>query len=544
MNIVFSKLYIQDFKGIEEFEINFKDKVTKIFGDNGTGKTTILDAIYWLFFGKNSLGKAKFDLFPLDKDNKIIEHKYPKVKLDLFIDKKPIKLCKTQKKSCEYLINDYPVKAKEYSEEVNKIVSEKLFSALINPVFFGDNYSWQEQKSIILDNFEVEDIIINQKKYSLIKKEIMDYGVDSSLTKYNKELKENDKKITELKSKKEYIASNLQGIKIDLDKKDLSKKLDILREKNNSINQLKSKLVSLEREHNSVINDIAIDKRNFEIKITNKENKINREINNIQDEKNRLLGQYKDLNSKLKSITNKCAYCGSIIDESVINNQKNKIKNEIKEIINKGNELADKIQILKMNLDKIEDNYTERKDLLEEKQKLVKQIAKIRSNIDNNTEDDISKEISSIETKLNGYDNIVKLQNDLEETVKNINKFVTLKEDVEMKIDLIKEYNREYSQLVADELNKLLNNVKINTFNVQKNGDIKETFEITMYGIPYRSLNSAGKIIAGVELIQLISKALNINFPIIIDNKESITKTFDVENQLITMEVAGVGLSV
>ena len=104
-------------------------------------------------------------------------------------------------------------------------------------------------------------------------------------------------------------------------------------------------------------------------------------------------------------------------------------------------------------------------------------------------------------------------------------------------IELIKKYNQEYSKLVADELNSLLKNVKINTFNVQKNGDVKETFEITMYGVPYTSLNSAGKIIAGVELIQLINKALDINFPIVIDNKESITKKFDVENQLITLSV-------
>ena len=91
--------------------------------------------------------------------------------------------------------------------------------------------------------------------------------------------------------------------------------------------------------------------------------------------------------------------------------------------------------------------------------------------------------------------------------------------------------------MVADKLNGLLTYVKINTFNIQKNGDVKETFEITMNGIPYNSLNSAGKIIAGVELIQLINKSLDINFPIVIDNKESITKTFDVENQIITLQV-------
>ena len=111
------------------------------------------------------------------------------------------------------------------------------------------------------------------------------------------------------------------------------------------------------------------------------------------------------------------------------------------------------------------------------------------------------------------------------------------KEVAEIKIELIKQYNRDYSKLVADKINEQLKDVKINTFNIQKNGDVKETFEITMFGVPYTSLNSAGKIIAGVELIQLINKSLDINFPIVIDNKESITKDFDVDNQVITLSV-------
>ena len=168
---------------------------------------------------------------------------------------------------------------------------------------------------------------------------------------------------------------------------------------------------------------------------------------------------------------------------------------------------------------------------------MKKSIKKLKSNFDDESYVEFRNEITTLENQISGYDSIVKFQDDLKRVNSDIEKTTISKEDAEIMIELIKKYNQEYSKLVADNLNSLLKNVKINTFNVQKNGDVKETFEITMYGVPYNSLNSAGKIIAGVELIQLINKALDINFPIVIDNKESITKKFDVENQLITLSV-------
>lgn len=46
-------LSIVDFKNIEQAEVTFSDKLNCILGDNGAGKTNILDAIYYLSFTKS-----------------------------------------------------------------------------------------------------------------------------------------------------------------------------------------------------------------------------------------------------------------------------------------------------------------------------------------------------------------------------------------------------------------------------------------------------------------------------------------------------------
>ncbi|APM40572.1 AAA family ATPase [Clostridium kluyveri] len=69
--IVLKELHLRSFKGIKELDINF-DKITNVYGDNATGKTTIFDAFTWLLFNKDSQDISKFDVQPLDENNKVV----------------------------------------------------------------------------------------------------------------------------------------------------------------------------------------------------------------------------------------------------------------------------------------------------------------------------------------------------------------------------------------------------------------------------------------------------------------------------------------
>lgn len=63
-------LTIRNFKGVESFNLSAGDTDVTVYGDNGTGKTTISDAVSWLLFDKDSSGQSKFEIKPLDSDGK------------------------------------------------------------------------------------------------------------------------------------------------------------------------------------------------------------------------------------------------------------------------------------------------------------------------------------------------------------------------------------------------------------------------------------------------------------------------------------------
>ena len=49
--LVVKSLYIDKFKIFKKFEIGFNDNLSVIVGENGTGKTTILEVIYNMLSG-------------------------------------------------------------------------------------------------------------------------------------------------------------------------------------------------------------------------------------------------------------------------------------------------------------------------------------------------------------------------------------------------------------------------------------------------------------------------------------------------------------
>ena len=51
------KIELKNFKNYESEIINFSDKINFITGENGSGKTNLLDAIYYLSFTKSAFNK-------------------------------------------------------------------------------------------------------------------------------------------------------------------------------------------------------------------------------------------------------------------------------------------------------------------------------------------------------------------------------------------------------------------------------------------------------------------------------------------------------
>ena len=111
-------------------------------------------------------------------------------------------------------------------------------------------------------------------------------------------------------------------------------------------------------------------------------------------------------------------------------------------------------------------------------------------------------------------------------------------EKAEKILDLCDEYTKLYTNLVSSRINDLFKNVDFTLFETQINGGIVETCEATVNGVPYSDVNNAGKINAGLDIINVLSEHIGINTPIFIDNAESVNELIEVKSQVIRLTVS------
>lgn len=166
MQIKLKSLSITNFKGIESFKTQLDQFSTFVYGDNGTGKTSVLDAFLWLFFGKNSEGEAKFEVKRLDASGQFIKEAEAEVEAIVNIDgvETSIKKVLRQKwirrrgdiepeyKGDEsvYYWNDVPLKESEFKSKTSGIIQESLFRMITNPLYFN-SLPWKERRDMLVN---------------------------------------------------------------------------------------------------------------------------------------------------------------------------------------------------------------------------------------------------------------------------------------------------------------------------------------------------------------------------------------------------------
>lgn len=159
-------LKLKNFKGIRAFELQANGENVSVRGDNATGKTTISDAFHWLLTGKDSQGKADFDIKTLDKQNQSIHGLEHEVEATFDIDGKPVSFRKvfyeqwTKKRgsaereftghTTDYFINGVPSKKNEFQSKINEIAQEDLFRLLTNPAYFNTQLHWQNRRATLI----------------------------------------------------------------------------------------------------------------------------------------------------------------------------------------------------------------------------------------------------------------------------------------------------------------------------------------------------------------------------------------------------------
>lgn len=304
------KLKLQNFKGIRNSEFDFGGIDATIYGDNATGKTTVFDSLCWLLFGKDSLDRADFEIKtlengePIHKVNHEVEAEFLNDDGNSFTLKRIYREkyssprggdTKLTGHTTDYFINEVPVKEKEYKQYINDVIAEDVFKLITNPLYFNEQYSWQNRRKLLLEisgDIKDEEVINSRSELTRLAELLNGRTVDeqrkivaAKKTAINKELDMIPVRIDEALRNKADISASEEKLKADIKVFDEAiKKLD----------EQKSIIVN---GFNATEKRSKVDEINRRLKLRQSE-----VLSTYTAEKQRLRGEYELLLNKLKAI--------------------------------------------------------------------------------------------------------------------------------------------------------------------------------------------------------------------------------------------------
>lgn len=126
---------------------------------------------------------------------------------------------------------------------------------------------------------------------------------------------------------------------------------------------------------------------------------------------------------------------------------------------------------------------------------------------------------------------------ELEEQEKKLSQEISNYEKIEFTIE---SFVSEKVKIITEKTNQMFKYVTFKMFEEQVNGGLKETCVAMVNGVPFSDLNTASQINAGIDIINALNKHYNVNAPIFIDNRESVTTLIPCESQIVNLIVSSV----
>lgn len=176
-------LKLRHFKGIAKLDLDAAGEDITVYGDNATGKTTIADAFTFLLFGKDTSGRADFQVKTLQADGEAKHNLEHSVEGTLDTGDSVITLQRIYKEKwttprgaareqfsgheTEYLIDGVPMRKVDYDARVKQLADEETFRLLTDPLYFNKQLHWEDRRRILIDlagDVTQEDVISHEPK--------------------------------------------------------------------------------------------------------------------------------------------------------------------------------------------------------------------------------------------------------------------------------------------------------------------------------------------------------------------------------------------
>jgi len=664
MKITLKQLKLSFFKGVKSLDMNFSEE-TNIHGRNEAGKTTLFDSIWYLFFGKDSKGRADFAIKTLDADNNPIEKVNHEVHGFFEIDGTPrdfkrTYLQKWDKKTdilkghtTEFAIDGFPVPTKtDYDKQVSEFFTEETFKVVTNPLFFN-SLKTEEKRAILLKlapnitdaevlailkaenpkdkSFQtLEDILAIQKDFAAIKlkaqrerkaleeekaripqridenmrnmPQVEDWEVlESIVAEKTKEIQSIDAQISDVAERER----KLQQLKLDNQTQifDLKRKVAQLESEakqkasdhgkaaTKGLTDTQAAIADLLTKKTRINNDLALIESRIE-RGKNHISELKRDKDAIAEKLANLRETFAKKSAEQFTLKGNCPYCGSKLAEvanygleketefnqtkeeelnrinkigktakenmvkiendiiaaeallSSLEEEKNTVISQLEATQNEISALDVKLSEMKANPLELPDcrsyvglDYTETTNLIMELESKVFPATEGISELSQKKRE-LQEQINLINKSLHNKGVIEQLQkrnDELNQELKNLSAKIVEAEGLER---AIKAFSIKRIGLVEQQINSKFEIVKWKMFEQNlSNDDVTEICECLKDGVPWPSLNNAGQIQAGLDIIRTFNRFYNLYLPVFIDNRESVTNIPKMETQIINLIV-------
>ncbi len=253
--------------------------------------------------------------------------------------------------------------------------------------------------------------------------------------------------------------------------------------------------------------------------------------------------------AKLKGLIDKGNACEADIERLTKENAKLQedivaLKEQESKALAKQNDYAKQLSEIPAEAD-----YSQNEEYVKlkaEQDEVLADIAKLESTGADKVVDDLKAEKKDLQEQLDEVNGIIAKASMNVEIDERITQLQTEQKEIGQKVAdqeqmlyLLEEFMRFKLNKVSESINSHFKTVNFKLFEMQLNGGMKDCCECTVNGVPYSTLNSGHRIIAGLDIISSLSELYGVSVPIFIDNAESLNEfnVPDMDAQLILLSV-------
>ena len=569
--IVIKAIDIANFKGIAKLHKDFKEGLNRIYGVNGTGKSTLKNAWEWC------LCQTIEDYLPMI-DNKEIPNLKTSVTVYIHIgdneygmdykltrESRP-KYSQSRGKSNEltYKIDDIELTKTVYVERISQILGAKAFEnlpLLTDKEYFNTDttkWKWNNRRMLLLNNCDIEEkcnSLIDKAEYKDIKPYILKgfqtSEIQSTILKEKKDLKkQQEENITRIKDKHEEINEYL-GIDFDkLQKELVTAKTKLTKLANSSEKQnvsretmdISNKIAELATEIDRLKATDALRLKQLKSELTKRFEIAYNDKAEYKKHESLLNAYYKAIEEHSKLIT--CPHCNKTFTD----------KNELAlGLIDNEEDAISKSVVLKDKMNKSEEKYTEQLIIVNEFSEnprineLENSISALKTQLDElgnknatelleNSKIELAETISKLESELAKKQFIDKGTAQIKlwkaTNLEIADKLIEI-ENKEMQLqNFVKEQTELISKVVNDKFGE---GISWSLFTENYNGSIEQDCICLYNNKRYTSLSTGEKNKANMEVVKFLQNMFEVKLPIFSDNAETMNIPYTADTQVIEL---------